>query len=82
MQYSGLLITCNPNTITDCVRELGNRRGVDVYMADPASGRVVVVLETRTLEDQERQFREIQRYPYVLSAELVYHYFGDSDGHP
>ena len=82
MQYSGLLITCNQNSITECVRELGIRPGIDVYMADPATGRVVVVLETEDAEDQERQFRDIQRLSFVRSAELVYHYFGEPGGQP
>jgi len=82
MQFSGLLVTSEASTFAACVRELEAHPGVDVYMTDAATSRVVVVLETETVEAQEQQFREIQRLPHVRSAELVYHYFGDTDGHP
>ena len=52
MHYSGLLVLCRPESIYDCVRDLTQSRGFDVYASDPATGRVVVVLETESLEEQ------------------------------
>ena len=77
MHYSGLLVLCRTESIYDCVRDLTGFRGFDVYASDPATGRIVVVLETHTLEEQEAGLRRAQSLPDVLTAELVYHYFGD-----
>jgi nitrate reductase NapAB chaperone NapD len=77
MHYSGILVMSRTQSIYDCVRELIGCPGVDVYSTDPATGRIVVVLETETLDDQEKGLRTVQNLTHVLSAELVYHYFGD-----
>jgi nitrate reductase NapAB chaperone NapD len=45
-------------------------------MTDPATGRIVVVLETESVGEQESGLRHLQSLPRVISAELVYHYFG------
>ena len=82
MQYSGLVILCDPGRVVDCVRDLSSRPGVDVYSTDPKHGRIVVVVETRTVEEQDAMLRSIQLLPGVRLAELVYHYFGDEDDMP
>jgi nitrate reductase NapAB chaperone NapD len=53
--------------------------GIDVYTTDPATGRIVVVLETENVADQEAGLRNLQSLPCVATAELVYHYFGDGE---
>lgn len=82
MHYSGLLVMCRPSTVESCAHDLAGCPGVDVYVADNASGRVVVVLETEDLESQRLGLRRIQDLPGVMAAELVYHYFGDSKDEP
>ena len=77
MQYSGLVILCDLGHVVDCVRELSGRPGVDVYSTDPKHGRVVVVVETEIVGEQDAMLRDIQMMPGVRMAELVYHYFGD-----
>ena len=79
MHYSGLLINCEPASIEACARELAQYPGVDVYCADEHGGRIVVVLETETLDEQESAFRCFRELPNVRGAELVYHYFGDAE---
>ena len=82
MQYSGLVILCEPGYAVDCVRELTSRPGVDVYSTDPKHGRIVVVVETETVQEQDAMLRSIQMLPGVRVAELVYHYFGDEADMP
>ena len=82
MQYSGLVILCDPGQVVDCVRELSGRFGVDVYSADPKHGRIVVVVETETVQEQDAMLRGIQVMPGVRMAELVYHYFGGEEDLP
>jgi len=78
MHVSGLLIRTLPESIEDCARELSRCPGFDVCATD-AEGRIVAVLETRTAREQEDGLRRAQSLPHVISAELVYHYFGDAD---
>jgi len=73
---------CEPGHVVDCVRELTKRPGLDVYTADPKHGRVVVVVETETVQEQDAMLRSIQVMPGVRMAELVYHYFGDEEDFP
>jgi nitrate reductase NapAB chaperone NapD len=79
MHYSGIIVSCNPTSIEACAVDLRQHPGVDVYMSDPDTGRIVVVLETETLPQQEDGLRAIQNLPHVRAADLVYHHFGDAD---
>ena len=78
MHLSGLLVFCEPTSTEACVQGLERCSDVDVYVTDSARGRVVVVLETETLEGQADGLRRVQRVPHVKTAELVYHYFGEA----
>ncbi len=82
MHYSGLLILSRPDHVEECARELALCPGVEVYITDNASGRIVAVLETESLDEQEKGLRCAQGLPHVLTAELVYHYFGDAHEPP
>lgn len=82
MHYSGILVHARRESIYDCVRQLTHCPGIDVYTADPATGRVVVVLESGTIEEQEAGLGRVQALSHVVSAELVYHYFGDPEPTP
>jgi nitrate reductase NapAB chaperone NapD len=78
MHFSGLLVLSKTDSVKDCVRELTQCPGVDVFLADETSGRIIAVLETETVKEQEVGLRHAQGLPSVISAELVYHYFGDA----
>ena len=79
MHYSGLIVFCEPSSTEDCVHQLNNCPGIDVYVTDNRRGRVVAVLETETVDEQEAGLRRVQALPHVRAAELVYHYFGDAE---
>jgi len=79
MHFSGLLIRTHPASVDACKRELSRCPGLDVYATDAPGGRIVAVLETTTAQEQEDGLRRAQSLPHVISAELVYHYFGDAD---
>jgi len=79
MHYAGLQVICQPDDLEACVRDLAAMTGVDVYAAEEETGRVVVVVETQTVGQQESTFDTIQNLPRVVAAELVYHYFGEDD---
>jgi nitrate reductase NapAB chaperone NapD len=79
VHFSGLLILTKPGSVQTCADELSSCAGFDVYAVDADTGRIVAVLETETVEEQESGLRWAQTRPHVISAELVYHYFGDAD---
>lgn len=82
MHYSGLLVLTKPDSAKDCVNELTRVPGVSVHATDDATGRIIAVLETETVEEQEEGLRKAQQLPHVITAELVYHYFGDESESP
>ena len=82
MHLSGLLVVCKPSSTEACVRNLEQCPDIEVYVTDHSKGRVVVVLETNTLDKQAEGLRRVQQLAHVKSAELVYHYFGDAGEAP
>jgi nitrate reductase NapAB chaperone NapD len=82
VHYSGVLVYANIDQFDDCLRQVDDCAGVEVHFSYPDSGRMIAVLETEDVEDQEESLRRIQSLPSVAAAELVYHYFGDEDGKP
>jgi nitrate reductase NapAB chaperone NapD len=46
----------------------------EVHQHDPASGRIVVVLEGDTVEEQQRLLDRVRKLPDVRFAAVVYHY--------
>jgi len=82
MHLSGVLVLCQPSSIEACLRDLAQRSNIDVYVTDRVAGRIVVVMETETLDEQADELRSVQRLPNVTAAELVYHYFGDVEDMP
>jgi nitrate reductase NapAB chaperone NapD len=82
MHYSGILVLCEPSHAEACAQDLENCPGIDVYVTEKTSGRIVVVLETNTLEEQQAGLRRVEGRPRVRAAELVYHYFGDPENRP
>jgi nitrate reductase NapD len=82
MHLSGLIVYCKPTSTNDCVRDLEQCSNLDIYVTDHAKGRIVVVMDTESLDEQTEGLRHVQQLPHVAAAELVYHYFGDANDAP
>jgi nitrate reductase NapAB chaperone NapD len=78
VHYSGLLIIARPDRLEDCARQVAQCPGVEVYVREEASNRLVAVLETDSLQQQEDGLRRVQQQPAVAVAALVYHDFGQA----
>ena len=74
MHYSGVVISAAMDRFAACTRSLEDLPGVEVHLQYPEQGKIVAVLETATVADQEDRFRRILAVPGVLAAELTYHY--------
>ena len=77
MNLSAILVLVQPDQIEEAVVTLNGLRGVEVHVRDDASGRIIVVLEAPSIDEEVAGLHRIQTLPVVLSAELVYHYFAE-----
>ncbi len=80
MQYSGILIRIAEDHLQATAEEIDSFPEVHVQYTYPESGRVIAVLETETLKEQQRTLRKVQELQHVLVAELVYHRIDEGDG--
>jgi len=60
--------------VDESVRALGGLSGVEVHHVHAESGRIIVVLESASLAEQEQGLVQIRGLPGVILAEPVYHY--------
>lgn len=77
MNLSGILVIVPPETIGEGIARLQALPGVEVYHHDPENGRIVVVQEAKTIEDEVKGLKHIKSLPQVILAEMVYHYFAE-----
>ena len=77
---SGLCITARREELAAVEQMLNERPGLEVHARDLQSGRLIAVQECATVEQHQRQLRELQTLPGVLTAELVLHYRDPDDG--
>ena len=73
MHTSGILVLSHPVDVSGCVQGLESLPGVEVHHVEKVTWRMIVVLETDTLEEQEEGLRKIQQLDRVLNAALVNH---------
>ncbi len=72
--YSGVVVIVPPDRVETCALDLDALAGVDVHYRHAGSGRIVVVVESRTVDEHAEILRRIQAVPDVLVAAPVYHY--------
>lgn len=68
---SGILVLSRPADVSGCVQCLESLPGVEVHHLEKVTGRMIVVLETDSLEQQEEGFLKIQQLDRVLTVALV-----------
>ena len=72
---AGLLIRAAPGRVADVARNLAAVPGLQVHAEDKRTGRIVVTLETASIEEQEAQFAWVRTLREVRAVDLVCHYF-------
>ena len=73
MNISSVVVKCAPQFLGELLVRLGESGVCEVYTHDEA-GRIVVIIEGETTEQESERLRVIQALPHVLSAEMVYAY--------
>lgn len=77
MNLSGIVVVTKPEHLDSVVSDLGNQPGVEVHYTDPAVGRIVVVQEAESIDDEIAGLKRIKGLPHVAMAEMASHYFGE-----
>ena len=72
---AGLLIRVAPGHVADVARNLAAVPGLYVHVEDTRTDRLVVTLETASIEEQEAQFAWVRTLDEVRAVDLVCHYF-------
>lgn len=72
---AGLLITAAPGHAADVARKLVAVPGLHAHAWDDRTDRIVVTLETASIEEQEAQFAWVRTLREVRAVDLVCHYF-------
>ena len=73
MHYSGILVVVAPDDVDRTAETLDSLPGIEVHYLYPDSGRIIVVQETATAQEQEDGLRRIQNLAEVRMAALVEH---------
>lgn len=70
MNISSVVVKCAPAHLEFVLDQLHSGGQCEVYMHDEL-GRIVIVLEGETTEEESEKLRIIQEIPHVLSAEMA-----------
>ena len=75
MNISGIMVTALPEHVAEVAQSLSALHGLEVFQADVASGKLVVVQEAGSVGEEVEGFKRIRAVTHVIAADLVQHYF-------
>lgn len=73
MNVSSIVVKCAPKFLEEVLGSLEGSGICEVYAFDE-NGRIVVILEGESTEEESNKLKQIQVIPHVLSADMVYAY--------
>lgn len=79
MNISGIMVTALPEHVAEVAQSLSALQGLEVFQADVASGKLVVVQEAASVGEEVEGFKRIRAVPHVIAADLVQHYFEEDN---
>jgi nitrate reductase NapAB chaperone NapD len=82
VHVSGLLVAVQPGYLDAVERRLAGQPGLDVHVRDLDGSRLVVTLESRTLESQQAAFAALAGTPGVMAVNVVCHYVDEPGAEP
>ncbi len=77
MNISGILAVVQRDVLEEAIAQLNDLPGVEVHHTDASTGRIVVTQEAATVDEEIAGLQRIKALPVVITAEMVYHFFGD-----
>lgn len=79
MNLSGILVMTKPEHLKAVIDSLNDRADIEVHQTDADSGRIIAVLEAEDIHGEIAALREIKTLPFVIMAEMVYHYLAEDE---
>lgn len=70
MNISSVVVKCAPEYVGFVLEQLNGSGQCEVYMHDEL-GRIIIILEGETTEEESQKLRIIQEIPHILSAEMA-----------
>lgn len=74
MHISGVLVHASPDRISQVRDRLSKVDGVEIHAADE-DGKLIITIEKEDGRSATDFFEELNKFPGVLSATMVYHHF-------
>lgn len=78
MNVSGILVVVPPSQLEEAKARLEALPGVEVHHVEPTSGRIVVVQEAGSVDEEVAALSRIKALKGVTLAEMVYHVFEET----
>jgi len=78
MNVSGILVVVPPSQVADIQIRLRDLPGVEVHHVEPDTGRIVVVQEAESVDEEVAALSRIKSLKGVMLAEMVYHVFDET----
>jgi periplasmic nitrate reductase NapD len=78
MNMSGILVVVPPTRIEEAMAGLQALPGVEVHHFERSTGRIVVVQEAETVDQEVAALSRIKALDGVMLAEMVYHVFDET----
>ena len=79
MNLSGIIVITSPARLPEVCQSLREIDGIEVFHADTDQGRIVIVQEADSVNEEIAGLKRIKALPHIVMAEMVHHYIGDSD---
>lgn len=79
MNISGVLLRARPERFEAVCRDLGAIAGVQVHLAEPQGGRIVVTVEDGPTHSVEASLLAVHLIDGLVDGTLIYQYSDDGD---
>lgn len=77
MNYSALVVSAVPGRFEGMLEDISKVSDVEIHQKDAGSGRCIVVIEGRDVEDEMEKFKELSALDSVIDVSLVVHRFDE-----
>jgi nitrate reductase NapD len=79
MHISGLATRFQPEKLDSISEVLSGFPWVEIHTVEKETGKMVLVVEGKNVHDETEKLKQLQDIPGVVTVELVYHAFEESE---
>lgn len=77
MDISGIMVYADPEQWIRVLESIAGIEGVSLHQSDASSGKLVITIESESLDEQKVLLGKVKALSGVRAAELAYHYSDD-----